>query len=232
MKAKFTRTLVHFAVTTAIAATTMNAHAAQEPEQAQAQEQTAEPAIERIAVTANRRSQDLQEVSSSITALGEGDIARAGIIDVTGLEQVVPGLRMGSSGGEVRPAMRGARTNEVGVAGTGIAEQIVGIFQDGIYVPTTSSGLGALVDVQRIEVLRGPQGTLYGRNTFAGSINIITNQPVFDDLLGSIKVETGSYNRSAYEGIINIPVSDTVATRFVVASDRHDGYINNLVVYA
>ena len=128
MKAKFTRTLVHFAVTTAIAATTMNAHAAQEPEQAQAQEQTAEPAIERIAVTANRRSQDLQEVSSSITALGEGDIARAGIIDVTGLEQVVPGLRMGSSGGEVRPAMRGARTNEVGVAGTGIAEQIVGIF--------------------------------------------------------------------------------------------------------
>ena len=68
MKAKFTRTLVHFAVTTAIAASTMNAHAAQEPEQAQ--EQTAEPAIERIAVTANRRSQDLQEVSSSITALG------------------------------------------------------------------------------------------------------------------------------------------------------------------
>ncbi|MBG9996345.1 TonB-dependent receptor [Pseudoalteromonas sp. NZS127_1] len=230
MKAKFTRTLVHFAVTTAIAATTMNAHSAEEATSTQTQQQIKEPAIERIAVTANRRSQDLQEVSSSITALGEADIARAGIIDVTGLEQVVPGLRMGSSGGEVRPAMRGARTNEVGVAGTGIAEQIVGIFQDGIYVPTTSSGLGALVDVQRIEVLRGPQGTLYGRNTFAGSINIITNQPVFDDLLGSIKVETGSYNRSAYEGIINIPVSDTIATRFVVASDRHDGYINNLVI--
>ena len=115
MKAKFTRTLVHFAVTTAITATTMNAHSAEEATSTQTQQQIKEPAIERIAVTANRRSQDLQEVSSSITALGEADIARAGIIDVTGLEQVVPGLRMGSSGGEVRPAMRGARTNEVGV---------------------------------------------------------------------------------------------------------------------
>ena len=109
--------------------------------------------IERIMVTANRHSQDLQEVSSSITALGADDIERAGILDITGLQQVVPGLKVGSSGGEARPAMRGARTNEVGVAGTGIAEQIVGIFQDGIYVPTTTAGMGAFVDIERIEVL-------------------------------------------------------------------------------
>ena len=105
--------------------------------------------IEKIMVTANRQSQDLQEVSSSITALGADDVERAGIIDITGLEQVVPGLKVGSSGGEVRPAMRGARTNEVGVAGTGIAEQIIGIFQDGIYVPTTTAGMGAFVDIER-----------------------------------------------------------------------------------
>ena len=128
-----------------------------------------ESKIEQITVTANRHAQTLQEVSSSITAIGDEDIERAGIVDIKGLENVVPGLKVGSSGGEVRPAMRGARTNEVGVAGTGIAEQVVGIFQDGIYVPTTTAGLGAFVDVERIEVLRGPQGTLYGRNTFAGS---------------------------------------------------------------
>ncbi len=183
--------------------------------------------IEKITVTANRHAQDLQEVSSSITALGADDVERAGIIDITGLQQVVPGLKVGSSGGEVRPAMRGARTNEVGVAGTGIAEQIIGIFQDGIYVPTTTAGMGAFVDIERIEVLRGPQGTLYGRNTFAGSINIITNRPVMDEVEGSVKVTTGAYNRSAYEGILNIPLTDGLATRLVIASDRHDGYIKN-----
>lgn len=183
--------------------------------------------IEKITVTANRHSQDLQEVSSSITALGADDVERAGIIDITGLQQVVPGLKVGSSGGEVRPAMRGARTNEVGVAGTGIAEQIVGIFQDGIYVPTTTAGMGAFVDIERIEVLRGPQGTLYGRNTFAGSINVITNRPNMDDVEGNIKITTGAYNRSAYEGVLNLPLADNLATRIVVASDRHDGYIEN-----
>jgi len=183
--------------------------------------------IEKIVVTANRQAQDLQEVSSSITALGAADVERAGIIDITGLQQVVPGLKVGSSGGEVRPAMRGARTNEVGVAGTGIAEQIVGIFQDGIYVPTTTAGMGAFVDIERIEVLRGPQGTLYGRNTFAGSINVITNRPNMDEIEGNVKITTGAYNRSAYEGVLNLPITENLATRVVVASDRHDGYINN-----
>jgi outer membrane receptor protein involved in Fe transport len=186
--------------------------------------------IEQIIVTANRQAQSLQEVSSSITAVGDEAIERAGIVDITGLESVVPGLKVGSSGGEVRPAMRGARTNEVGVAGTGIAEQVVGIFQDGIYVPTTTAGLGAFVDIERIEVLRGPQGTLYGRNTFAGSINVITKQPVIDSLEGNLKITTGAYNRSAYEGVLNLPMTDDIATRFVVASDRHDGLIENHVL--
>ncbi|MEM7419581.1 MAG: TonB-dependent receptor plug domain-containing protein [Pseudomonadota bacterium] len=151
--------------------------------------------VERIEVTANRQSQDLQEVSSSVSALGADDILRNGIENISGLENVVPGLRIGSSGGEVRPAMRGARTNEVGVAGTGIAEQVVGIFQDGIYVPTTTGGLGAYVDIERIEVLRGPQGTLYGRNTFAGSINVISKQPELGYTSGSVKLTHGSYDR-------------------------------------
>jgi len=195
-----------------------------------AAEQEEENDFEKIMVTANRHAQSLQEVSSSITAVGDEDIERAGITDITGLESVVPGLKVGSSGGEVRPAMRGARTNEVGVAGTGIAEQVVGIFQDGIYVPTTTAGLGAFVDVERIEVLRGPQGTLYGRNTFAGSINVITKQPEMESLEGSVKVTTGAYNRSAYEGILNLPMGNDVATRLVIASDRHDGYIENHVL--
>ena len=183
--------------------------------------------IEEIVVTANKREQGIQDVSTSITALDEEAINRAGIVDITGLETVVPGLRIGTSGGEVRPALRGARTNEVGVAGTGIAEQVVGIFQDGIYTPTTTAGLGAYTDVRRIEVLRGPQGTLYGRNTFAGSINIISNEPNFDGISGSLKATYGSYSRKAYDAVVNVPLTDTVATRFVMASDTHDPIIEN-----
>ncbi len=183
--------------------------------------------LNEITVTANKRPENVQDISASITALDSDAIERAGIVDITRLELVVPGLRVGRSGGEVRPAMRGARTNEVGVAGTGIAEQVVGIFQDGIYVPTTTAGLGAYVDIARIEVLRGPQGTLYGRNTFAGTINVISNQPDFDAMSGSIKILHGDYNRAAYTGILNMPLSDKMATRLVVASDKHDGYIEN-----
>lgn len=188
---------------------------------------TAQGVIDEVIVTASKRAENIQDVSAAVTAIDGDTIARAGIIDITGLEAVVPGLRIGRSGGEVRPAIRGARTNEVGTAGTGIAEQVVGIFIDGIYVPTTTAGMGAYVDLNRIEVLRGPQGTLYGRNTFAGSINVITNQPDFDGFSGSVKALVGDYSRVNYEGILNMPISDNAATRLVVAADSHDGFINN-----
>ena len=183
--------------------------------------------IDEIIVTVNKRAESIQDVSAAVTAIDSEAIARLGIIDITGLEQAVPGLRIGRSGSEVRPAMRGARTNDVGVAGTGIAEQTVGIFLDGIYVPTTTAGLGAYVDVNRIEVLRGPQGTLFGRNTFAGTINVISNAPDFDEVSGRIRVTVGDYNRAGYEGVLNIPLSDRVATRLVIAADSHDGMITN-----
>ena len=191
---------------------------------------SAQTVLEEIVVTASKRAESVQDVSAAVTALDSAAIDRAGIIDLTGLEQVVPGLRIGKSGGEARPALRGARTNEVGVAGTGIAEQVVGIFLDGIYVPTTTAGLGAYVDVNRIEVLRGPQGTLYGRNTFAGSINVVTNAPNFDGINGSLKAGTGAYNRTNYEGVLNLPLSPNVATRLVIAGDQHEGMIENLVL--
>ena len=185
--------------------------------------------IEELIVTANKREQSAQDVASAISALSSEDVARGLINDITRLEAFVPGLRVGVSGGEVRPALRGARTNEVGVAGTGIAEQVVGIFQDGIYIPTTTSGLGAYLDVDRIEVLRGPQGTLYGRNTFAGSINVISNKPDPDGgLHGSVRALTGSYSRFNLEGIVNVPVGPSAALRLLFAQDAHDGVIENL----
>ena len=186
--------------------------------------------IDEVIVTAEKRAENIQDVSAAVTALNSDAIAAAGIQDITRLENVVPGLRIGSSGGEVRPAMRGARTNEVGVAGTGIAEQVVGIFLDGIYVPTTTAGMGTYLDVERIEVLRGPQGTLYGRNTFAGTINVITNKPVIGEQTNSMKITLGDYARSDAQAVINIPLSDSSALRVAASSEKRDGYVENINV--
>ena len=170
---------------------------------------TQELAIEEIVVTAAKRSQSIQDVSTSVTAFGEEDLALGGIEDVSRLEHMVPGLRFGQSGHEVRLAMRGTRTNNVGTE----AEQVVGIFEDGVYVPTTTQALGAYVDVERIEVLRGPQGTLYGRNTFGGTINIITNEPSFEGIEYNVSGLYGAYGRYRAEGMLNLPLSDTFAVR-------------------
>ena len=182
--------------------------------------------VERIQVTATKRDADVQDVSVAVTALGEEAIKLGGIEDITRLEHLVPGMKFGQSGNEVRMALRGTRTNNVGTE----AEQVVGIFEDGVYVATTTQALGSYVDVERIEVLRGPQGTLYGRNTFGGTINIHTRAPNFDQVEGYATLLAGSYDRTRYEGALNLPISDTFAARFAVMGDKHDGYIENTYV--
>ena len=181
-------------------------------------------AIEEIIVTANKREQSIQDVSSSVTAIDQDQMKRGGIQDISRLEHLVPGMRFGQSGNEVRLAIRGSRTNNVGSE----AEQVVGIFKDGVYVPTTTQAMGAYVDVSRIEVLRGPQGTLYGRNTFGGTVNVITNGPEFDEIKGNLSVLYGNYDNIRFEGVVNIPLSEELALRIVGMTDKRDGFIKNL----
>ncbi len=191
-----------------------------------AQEDTYDPrlgTIEEIITTATKREENVQDVAAAITALDGESLMRAGIEDPTRLGLVVPGMQFGYSGNEARVAMRGARTNNVGAE----AEQVVGIFEDGLYVPSTTAAFGHYLDLARIEVLRGPQGTLYGRNTFAGTINIITNEPNMDAIEGSVSGLIGDYNRTRFDGVLNVPVSDQFALRFAALSDRRDGYIEN-----
>lgn len=176
-----------------------------------------------ITVTATKVEESVQDVSASITALSGDGLDMAGITDPTRLGLVVPGMTFGYSGGEARVAMRGARTNNVGPE----AAQVVGIFNDGAYVATTTQVMASYLDVNRIEVLRGPQGTLYGRNTFAGTINIISNEPDFDEFGGSVRGTLGDYNRTRFEGVLNVPVSDTLALRFAGLGEQHEGYIEN-----
>lgn len=183
----------------------------------------AQAQIEEITVTAERRTQSVQDVSASVTALTGDMLDRAGVDDPTRLSALVPGFTFGSSGNEARPAIRGARTNNVGPT----AEAVVGFFEDGIYAANSTSVLANYLDVNRVEVLRGPQGTLYGRNTFAGAVNVYTNEPDFDGLGGHVKAELGEYNRNYFEGVINMPLAENFALRLAAGSEKHEGYIKN-----
>lgn len=191
--------------------------------QAQTGDAESENILEEVIVTASKRESTLQDLSMSVTAISMEAMSRAEIRDITRIDQLVPGMQFASSGNEVRIALRGTRQNNVGTE----AEQSVGIFEDGVYVPTSTQALGAYVDVQRIEVLRGPQGTLYGRNTFGGTINIITNDPTFDAFYGSVSALYGDYDRYRLEAIANIPLSENFAFRIAAMMDKHDGYIEN-----
>jgi len=195
--------------------------------QVQAQQSNPDEALdnilEEVIVTASKREASLQDLSMSVTAIGMEALARAQITDITRLDTLVPGLQFASSGNEVRLALRGTRQNNVGSE----AEQAVGIFEDGVYVPTSTQAMGSYLDINRIEVLRGPQGTLYGRNTFGGTINIITNDPDTEKFSGTVTALYGDFNRVKLEGVLNMPISENFAIRLAALSDNHDGYIIN-----
>ena len=191
--------------------------------QAQQQADNYDGILEEVIVTASKREATVQELSMSVTAVGMEALERAQITDISRLDTMVPGLQVASSGNEVRLALRGTRQNNVGTE----AEQSVGIFEDGVYVPTSTQAMGSYLDINRIEVLRGPQGTLYGRNTFGGTINIITNDPDTEEFSGNVTALYGDYNRVKLEGVFNIPITEKFALRLAALSDNHDGYIIN-----
>jgi iron complex outermembrane receptor protein len=175
-----------------------------------------------IIVTANKREQNLQDVPLSVTAIDGEQLEALGVTDLSTLDRLVPGLQFGQSGNDARPAIRGARTDNV----SNQQDPVISFFVDGIYRSRTSQALAAFVDVQRVEVLRGPQGTLYGRNSFGGAVNVISNLPVNDLLFGSA-ITVGNYDRIRAEGFFNAPLSDTLSARISVAMDSHDGYVKN-----
>jgi iron complex outermembrane receptor protein len=189
---------------------------------APAPEEGAQDGMQDIVVTAQRREQNLQEVPLAITAVAGETLLQRGATDISALNKFVPGFSFGQTGSDVRPAMRGVRTANNGVTG----DPTIGYFIDGIYQSRTSqAGLG-FVDVATLEVQRGPQGTLYGRNTFGGNIVVTTNAPTQDfDYGGTLTV--GNYGKHRVEGFINTPVSDILAVRVAGAYDKADGWVKN-----
>lgn len=205
-----------------------------EPTQGQPEVMRPETSGNEIIVTAQRREQRLQDVPMMITAQTGEQLARAGVESVLDIKNVVAGVTFGGQGSAFQPAIRGVNT----LVSTGGSENPVALYIDGIYYSTPQI-LGAnLGGVERIEVLKGPQGTLFGRNSVAGAIRIFTRDPSFETT-GSVDVEAGYFTgdngsrsspRLAASGFVSIPLVDEVAA-FSLSGGYEwiDGYLTNVV---
>ncbi|MDF2637856.1 MAG: TonB-dependent receptor [Novosphingobium lindaniclasticum] len=180
-----------------------------------------------IFVTARRRQESSQEVPLAISVVGGEHIDSTGSFNVGRLQQLTPTLQFYSSN---------PRNTAVNIRGLGVPfgltndgiEQGVGIYVDDVYNSRVASATFDFLDVAQIEVLRGPQGTLYGKNTTAGAINITTNQPTFD-FEGKAEVSIGNYNFKQAKAAISGPLTDKLAARLAISSTSRKGTIYNVV---
>ncbi len=186
------------------------------------------PAVEEdrlpeIVVTAQKREQNLQDVGTSLTALDSSTLQSLGMKDVTAIAGQVPGMQFNQFGATVTIYnLRGVSQNDF----SDHQEAPVAAYADDAYVASTGALAGSLFDIDRVEVLRGPQGTLFGRNATGGLIHYISHKPTFTND-GFIDVSGGNYQTFNTEGAINRVLSDTVAARLSFATAQHEGYIDN-----
>ena len=181
--------------------------------------------LEEIIVTAQRRAENLQEVPVSVTALSETAIDKADVHDLTTLAREVPGLTFAPfSPGQNIVSLRGAASNDDG-AGT---DNSVAMFIDDVYLGRVSNINPEMFDVERIEVLRGPQGTLYGKNTIGGAINVVSTKPDLDSMSGKVKLNVGNYKRTDFAAYVNGPLSERLAGKIAFSLRRRDGWVDNV----
>lgn len=191
---------------------------------AQAQE-VAQPQLEEVVVTAERRVANVQEVALSITAVSGRQLEEARVVSFREMAAIVPSLRM-----ETTNNVRNTGISLRGIGNSGNnpgIEYSVGVFLDGVYMPGPSAMLGDFSDLQSIEVLRGPQGTLYGRNTPVGAVNIITREPT-QAPEGQITVGYGNYDQWSVKGHVGGGLGETVAARASFWVRERDGFAYNL----
>ena len=180
--------------------------------------------IGEVVVTAQRRAENLQSVPLSVTAISGDQIKRGDVTDIGRLEQVVPGLRLGRSGAAVRPAIRGVYTEAVGLN----SDPRIGFYIDEVYQSRTQQVSAALVDLERVEVQKGPQGTLFGRNSYGGNIALTTARPK-DRFEAGLDVTAGNYGRFRFEGFVNAPLAEGLAARVAVETETRDGFLESAV---
>jgi len=187
--------------------------------------QSDDAGLQEIVVTAQKREQRLVDVPIAITALSGDALDRRGITDVQGLEGFTPNLQISPTPGNstsAQIAIRGRVTSNPALTW----EPAVGIYVDGVYVGKTQGALFDLIEIDRIEVLRGPQGTLWGRNALAGAFNIVTRNPS-GEASGSATMSLGNFSALGGKVSIDFPKIGETKVNLAVASQRRDGWVDN-----
>jgi iron complex outermembrane receptor protein len=179
--------------------------------------------LEEVLVTAQRREQTLQEVPITIQVVGNDLLNDIAAEDFGDLDGFVPGLVITSSSPtQPRFAIRGISTGDFGVG----TDSAVGIYVDGVYSSRTGASLLAFNDIERIEVLKGPQGTLFGRNSAAGAISIVTRKPA-DEFDAFARLRIGEFNKVRVDGMVNVPLNDDIALRVNGVWNQSDGWVED-----
>ncbi len=209
----------------AIIAPAANAQSNSTAKDAEAQaEEEVDPNV--IIVTATRRAQDVQDIPLAVTAVSPVQLERQGVASVSQLSQVSSSFS--ASNAQIASGSVVLRVRGVGTTSNNIGfESAVGIFIDGAYQSRPGVALGEFVDVERVEVLRGPQGTLFGRNTSAGALTVTNKRPDLNEFGGFANASYGNYNLKSVQGAVNVPViSDRLALRVTGAYRKRDGYVD------
>lgn len=190
--------------------------------QASADEQTT--GIAEIIVTAQRREENLQKAAIAVSAVSSDQLVQGGVNDPTQLTNLVPSLQIAKAAGPYALFyLRGVGNFNANA----LSDSAIAFNVDGVFVARPSSTGGVLYDIDRIEVLKGPQGTLYGRNATGGAINIITRKPELGSFGGDAWVSYGNYDAIQFNGSLNAPLGERAAVRVAGQYVKHDGYMTD-----
>ena len=184
------------------------------------------PVFEEVIVTAEKRSESLQDLSQAVTALTSDDVEQRQLTSFVDLSAIAPGVNVAKNEGfktviTVRGIGNEANQNA-------IANPSVSYHLDGVYVASPFALQTDFLDLERIEVLRGPQGTLFGQNSTGGGINVVTADPDFDEMSGTADIAMGQFSALRARASVNLPLSDNLAARVSLLRNKHDGYTINV----
>ncbi len=177
-----------------------------------------------IIVTATRRAEKLTEVPIAISVIGADDIDQTSIRELSQIDEYVPNVQI-SNGTDFRSVITirgvGSSSRNIGF------DSRVGVYVDGVYMGQSPSSNQELLDLERVEVLRGPQGMLFGKNTVAGAISLVTKKPG-NEFYGQVSADLGNFNYRELKGMANIPLGEKAAVKFSVSKTNRDGYVQNI----